>query len=133
MRVTRAIREYVEAEIYKKYEGAKDQVGKEYFEEKDEVMNYIRNIALEASAKAKEYILSKGYTVKESWRNDKALFSFDGSFQKKEVEDEIFRKRNIIEENRRSKTKQVLFDLEMGDTEKAQLKNVLDSIVVEGE
>ena len=130
MRVTKAIRDYVEAEINKKYDDAANEIGKEYFAEKEQVEKEIRKIMQEASAKAEEYAVSKGFTTRNCYRSS-CLFSFDGGIGKQELENNIYATRRELQMKAKSKTNQVLFDLEMGETNKAKLREVLDNIAVE--
>ena len=129
MRVTKAIREYVEDEVYKKYNEVSDAFGEDYIKERDNIIEHVREIMTEASKKAEEYIESTGFEYSYGYR-DSCLFNINGSIRKKDVEDEIYARKNEYRKAAKEKIKQILFDLEMGDTEKKQLKDVLDSIVV---
>ena len=130
MRVTRAIREYVEDEIRKKYDDAEQEIGKEYEAEKAKVLDMLTKIMDKAQGEALEYLKLVGFEFKPCYRSEH-LFSLSGSVGKQDIEDEIYRQKNIIRSKRYDKTKQVLFDLEMGETGKAQLKEVLDNITVD--
>ena len=130
MRVTRAIREYVEQEIYKKYQDAQDEIGKDYFAEREEVTKHIIDIMKEASKKAEEFAESKGFECNHGYR-DMCLFHLSGTIDKPEISQKINEERNKLRHKEQAKIKQVLFDLEMGDTDKAKLKEVLDNIIVD--
>jgi vacuolar-type H+-ATPase subunit H len=130
VRVTRAIREYVEAEIYKKYNDAADEIGKEYFAEKEQIEEHIKKIMKKASEEAEAYAANKGFASRYSYRGH-CLFSYDGSVMKQDLETTIYSNRRELSEKAKEKAKQVLFDLEMGDTDKAKLKEVLDNITVD--
>lgn len=130
MRVTKAIREYVEEEIYKKYNDAADNIGTEYEKEKEDVLNHVLEIIKEANKEVIAYVESRGFKHRPGYREDTAI-SLTGSIGKKDIEDDIWKKKQELRNKGMAKAKQVLFDLEMGDTEKKQLKEVLDSIVVE--
>jgi len=129
MRVTKAIREYVEEEISKKYNKVIEEHSKPYKEECNQVEEEVRKIMQKASNEAREYLQSVDF---DSTRNgDSCLFSLYGWIKNDAKEKEVNEYRKEMESKRNAKIKQVLFDLEMGDTEKKQLREVLDNIVVE--
>ena len=130
MRVTRAIREFVEEEIRKKYDAAAAEIGKDYEEEKQRVMDVVTKIMYKAEGEALEYLKLVGFEPSYYYRSDH-FFNFSGSMTKKGVEDKLFKERQELRNKCEKKIKQVLFDLEMGETEKAELKEVLDAIIVE--
>lgn len=130
MRVTRAIREYVEDEINKKYDAAMDAISADYYTERQHVIDHIHEIMREASKVAEQYIKESGYEYSYGYRNE-SVFSFCGNIRKEEVDKVIFEQKEKLRKNKQNKIKQVLFDLEMGDTQKAELKAVLDNIVIE--
>ena len=129
MRLTKAIRDYVEEEIYKKYNDAANEIGKEYYEAKQHAQEMVEEIMKEASDKASQYLKDLGYEVSPGYRGD-SIFVMNGSFLKKD-EREINNKRQELRSKARAKARQVLFDLEMGDTNKKELRDVLDSIVID--
>ena len=47
MRLTKAIREYVESEIYAKYQEASREIGKEYFDQKNQAKEMVEEVGLE--------------------------------------------------------------------------------------
>ena len=130
MRVTKAIREYVEQEIEKKYLEVINNVGKEYRDERDAVEEKVKEFMHEAEKKAYEYLASTGFEIEKGYRDD-CIFTLYNRPYKKDVQNEINQKQRDLEISMKQKTKQVLFDLEMGDTAKAELKEILDKITVE--
>lgn len=130
MRVTKAIREYVEEQIKAKYDVKRNEVGKEYEAERKLVLDEVDKILNEANEKALEYLNSVGYESK-SWREKCAPFQTNGRITKEDVEQELNNERAEWNRKCAEKVRQVLFDLEMGETAKAELKDVLDNIVVE--
>lgn len=129
MRLTKAIREYVEEEIYKKYDEAASEIGKDYYESKERAVQMVEEIMKEASRKAEEYLKDLGYTVSYGYR-DNSLYTMNGSFTKKEERD-INNQRQELRSRARAKARQVLFDLEMGDTNKKELRDILDNITID--
>lgn len=128
MRVTRAIREYVENEIKKKYQTKMNDIGKEYEIEREKVEEHIEKIRLTAEKEAQEYLDSVGYIT---GRYGKSTVFSTAYVRNEEIEQELSTKRSKLRDSQEEKIKQVLFDLEMGDTQKAELKAVLDNIVID--
>ena len=129
MRISKAIREYVEEEIRKKYYDAADEIGKEYYEEKNEAKEMVLEIMRGASAKAEQYLKDLGYNISMGYKDD-CMFYMSGSFSK-EIEGRINAQRNDITCKWRDKARKVLFDLEMGDANKKELREILDNITVD--
>lgn len=130
MRVTKAIREYVEEQIKAKYDVKRNEVGKEYEAERKLVLDEIEKILDEANEKALEYLHSVGYESR-SWHEKCPPFQINGRITKEDVEQELNNERAEWNRKCAEKIRQVLFDLEMGETAKAELKDVLDNIVVD--
>lgn len=132
MRVTRAIREYVEEEINKKYSAVINKIGADYNAEKDKVRDGVLAIMEEANKKALDYIHECGFDHNgRYYNNNNSVFELRGYIEKPDEEDRLNNERSLLRDSMQKKIKQVLFDLEMGDTEKAQLKDVLDGITVD--
>lgn len=132
MRVTRAIREYVEDEISKKYQAVRDTIGRAYYDECDALEGEIKVIAEEANRRAIEVIRARGFEPTKDWRHhDEGPISYSRCFNKPEESERINKECRALDDRKRAKIKQVLFDLEMGATEKAELIEVLDSITVD--
>lgn len=130
MRVTKAIREYVEEEIRRKYDAKKLEVGKEYRQEQETVKGKLQEFLDEANEKAEEYLKSVRFEA-FSYRYPATTFNWNGTPRRQEIEDIINEERRLLDAKCNAKIKQVLFDLEMGDTAKAELKEILDNIVVD--
>lgn len=130
MRVTKAIREYVEEQIKAKYNVKRNEVGKEYEAERESIASEVEKILNEANEKALTYLQSVGYENK-SWRENVKPFQTNGRVTKEDVEQQLKAERAEWDRKCSEKTKQVLFDLEMGETAKAELKDVLDNLVVD--
>ena len=132
MRVTRAVREYVEDEISKKYQAVRDTIGREYYDECDALEEEIKVIAEEANRRAIEVILARGFEPTRNWRhNEEGPISYSRCFQKPNECQRINNACCDLDTRKRAKIKQVLFDLEMGATEKAELIEVLNSITID--
>lgn len=129
MRVSKAIREYVESEIYAKYHEASKEIGKEYYDQKQQAQEMVEEIMHEASDKAMQYLKDLGYEISMGYR-DNGIFHISGSFHKP-IESEINSKRTELISKSREKARKVLFDLEMGDADKKQLKDILDNLTID--
>ncbi len=129
MRVTKAIREYVEEQIRAKYDVKRNEVGKEYETERNSVVSEVDKILDEANEKALAYLRSAGYENK-SWREKVKPFQSNGRIVIEDIEQQLKEERAEWDRKCNEKIKQVLFDLEMGETAKAELKDVLDNLVV---
>ncbi len=130
MRVTKAVREYVEEEIQKKYQEKKNLIGKEYEAERDAVKNKLQEFLDEANRKALEYARNAGYEM-QYYRTPAEAFSWQGRLCKPDMEGINNEERRLLDMKCSAKIKQVLFDLEMGETAKNELKEVLDNLVVD--
>ena len=127
MRVTNAIREYVSDVIRKKYDDKIHELRAEYDEERESVREEIEEVVREATDKALQIVAARGFEYRPGYRNDK-LISMTGNICKPDVDDFIDRESRKLRDRERQKTKQVLFDLEMGQTAKAELIEILDGI-----
>ena len=132
MRVTKAISDYVTEAISKKYDEQIAEIGREYKAKRNALADEFKRIAQEADAKAAAIAYAHGFRRSTSYRGENKIIIFnEGSF---EIPDEVTR---IIQEEqdwrakKHEKIQKVLFDLEVGDTEKAELKAILDNITVD--
>ena len=130
MRISKAIREYVEEEINQKYEDKLALFRQDYKDEKKAVEEKLQELLDEANRKAEDYLQSVGY---KSYRFGvpKEMFTLAGSPCKSEIEKEIENERHSMMTKRCAKIRQVLFDLEMGETAKAELKDFLDNLEID--
>ena len=130
MRISKAIREYVEEEINQKYEDKLSSFRQDYKDEKKAVKEKLQEILDEANRKAEDYLQSVGYKSYHfgSFTN---MFTWEGSPCKPEIEKEIENERRNTVTKRCAKIRQVLFDLEMGETAKAELKDFLDNLEID--
>ena len=128
MRVTKAVREYIEEEVWKKYREPIENVGADYKREKASVEDEIRDIVSAANEEAMRLAEQNGFVIA---RYSSSLVSLNGRIEKPDMEDEIRAARNEWEKKCNNKIKKILFDLEMGETQKAELKEMLDNLTVD--
>ena len=130
MRVTRAIKEYVEQYIFQKYDEKKADVQKSYYEEKEALNKEIDQIAEEANERAKQLCRSRGFDVGNDYRGHELIYSAHNA-KKEEIESLANDERRLIDNKKHAKAKQVLFDLEIGSTGKDELMEVLNGIEID--
>ena len=127
MRVTNAIREYVTEVIRKKYDDKIHELRADYDTECKAVMKEIEEVVREAEDKALQIAAERGFEFHPSYRSDK-LIGVYGNISKPDVVEYLDRESRKLHDREHQKTKQVLFDLEMGQTAKAELVAILDGI-----
>jgi len=130
MRVTKAIREYVEETIKEKYRIKIDEIGKDYQQARDDVEAELNKILAEANEKAKNYLNDVNFDCVD-YRVSCNPFGRRGRVCQPEMEDINAKERSSWMAKCEAKVKQVLFDLEMGETAKNELKDLLDKIEVD--
>ena len=126
MRVTKVIKEYVEREVYAKFQPKLDAIGKEYKEEQDELNRRLSELRSEAEARACEIAASLGFE-RRSGCYDKMHWA---NYQKKSVVEAIDTERKELTARRQEAIDNILIGLEIGETSKDELKDALDSVVV---
>ena len=134
MRVTKAIREYVEEEISKKYNTVINETGTDYETEREDVKNGVLEIMKRANEQALSYIAARGFNYKRGYyRYDDSpmMFEFHGNIEREEDEKALNAERHRLNDNMHARIKQVLFDLEIGTAGKMELRDIIDSIEVE--
>lgn len=130
MRVTKAIREYVEETIKEKYRIKIDEIGKDYQQARNGVEAELDKILAEANEKAKNYLNDVNFDCVD-YRVSCNPFGRRGRVCQPEMEDINAKERSSWMAKCEAKVKQVLFDLEMGETAKNELKDLLDKIEVD--
>ena len=133
MRVTRAIREYVEEEINKKYKPVIEEVGKDYFNRKEALLTRINAKINEYEKELQQMAAEEGFTVRGPYYGDRPgqIIKMGDDIWIKEEQEEINEECRRLRGRITEKTRQVLFDLEMGETAKAELVEVLDRLVAD--
>lgn len=126
MRVTKVIKEYVEREVFAKFQPRLAAIGKEYRKEQDELDRRLSELRSETEARAREIAASLGFELNNGCF-DKTRAT---SYWKKSVVEAINAERNEVTARRQEAIDNILINLEIGATNKAELKDALDSVVV---
>lgn len=127
MRVTKLIREHVEAEVGKVYSAKIEAVGANYFKEKEQLENELEAIAKEASKKAEALIAERGFEVGNKWGHEKTI-SVTCSIKKEAEEEKNSKERRELREKKNEIIKDILLSLELGEVTKAELTKLLSEI-----
>ena len=125
MRVTKAIREYVEKKVFDEYDKAKRELRKSYEERvekaKEEIEMILENEVLE------NINMVLGYYGMEQIKADDAFYRIYVSIQNRKDEAEINEKRKEIYISAKDKITEILATLELGGT-KEDLDKMLSEI-----
>ena len=125
MRVTKAIREYVEKKVFDEYDKAKRELRKSYKERvekaKEEIEMILENEVLE------NINMVLGYDGMEQIKADDAFYRIYVSIQNRKDEAEINEKRKEIYISAKDKITEILATLELGGT-KEDLDKMLSEI-----
>ena len=125
MRVTKAIREYVEKKVFDEYDKAKRELRKSYEERvekaKEEIEMILENEVLE------NINMVLGYYGMEQIKAEDAFYRVYVSIQNRKDEAEINKKRQEIWYKARDKVTEILATLELGGT-KEDLDKMLSEI-----
>ena len=132
MRVTAAIREYVESKVQEKYEQATENLRKEYDDKKAAVTKGVKAILLSAEKDAIKYITDNGFVIGRGYcRGDDRLFTICGNFSIPEEEEELNEKSGQMRAQRANTIKEILFNLEVGKSDKSELESLLNDVKFE--
>lgn len=127
MRVTRAIRDYVESEVARKFEPSYSAVRKPYNDRKEATLVELRKIQEEADRKAREVCKSAGFTVHDG---SLVIRLIDYAFSDKDAWEAILKKEADLKTRQNQAVMDILISLELGETTKDQLRAALDAIEV---
>ena len=125
MRVTRAIRDYVEKRVYDEYEKAKRELRKDYEERVEKAKEEIKKM-LEGNV-IENINMVLGYYGMEQIKTEDAFYRIYVSVQNRKEESELNEKRKKIYDSARDKITEILATLELGGT-KEDLNKMLSEI-----
>ena len=131
MRVTKVIRDYVEREVSAKFDDQLKDLGKDYSEQlqkfSDEADGLRKRWIEELNGLAATY----GLSLTTSRYGLRCPVSVDTYVYKDEEKDkEIQETRRRLEARRRDAIEEILLNLELGETTKADLRSAIDSLEV---
>lgn len=132
MRVTRVIREYVEREVNAKFDPKVREIAAEYEREKEELAHRLEALCAETEEKALEIAKSLGFDyVHTRWgSSSKSVSVSPYAFSNEEKSEAVIAAQNNLANQRRTAIENILLSLELGETTKAELKNVIDSVEI---
>lgn len=125
MKVTKAIRDYVEKRVYDKYEKAKKELRKDYEERVEKAKEEIKKM-LEGDV-IENINMVLGYYGMEQIKAEDAFYRIYVSVQNRKEESELNEKRKKTYDSARDKITEILATLELGGT-KEDLNKMLSEI-----
>lgn len=127
MRVTKVIREYVEREIGAKFNPLIDDVGKEYKEEKAELERRLKDLEERTKEEAIRIGEELGFTAR--YKSDVVSIR-TGWFENEAKSLGVMRRRAELREKRDDAIEEILLNLELGETTRAELKGAIEAVTV---
>ena len=125
MRVTKAIRDYVEKKVFDEYDKAKNELKREYEERVEKAKEEIKKM-LEGDV-IENINMVLGYYGMEQIKAEDAFYRIYVSVQNREEESELNEKRKKIYDSAKDKITEILATLELGGT-KEDLNKMLSKI-----
>ena len=125
MRVTGVIKDYITREVNKKYQEKLDSIPNDYQEDYDKMIDEIETLVDETNVKARQ-IAEKYGMLKEKNYNiiDYHTYRLGDS----ERSDKRYALVNELRKERDDKIAQIILDLELGETTKKELNDVLANV-----
>lgn len=125
MRVTKIIKEYIEREVNAKYQEKLDSIPNDYKEDYDKMIKELENLVYDCNDKARE-IANKYGMLRE---RDYDIIDYHtyhlGDPTREEKRNELIRN---LRRERDNKIAQIVLDLELGETTKKELNDVLANV-----
>lgn len=152
MRVTKAIREWIEQKIAEKFDPIIESIGADYEQEKEQVLEGLNAICERANEEARKYLADKGFAfcsyktrcrdIDNDWHQRQYFTSYEPDPTRKAFTlcnrpdnavkaNEISERKNKLLEQKQYMIKKIAFDLEVGETNKEQIESVIGDITIE--
>ena len=128
MKVTKIISTYVHDSVHRKFQPKLDALWADYNAKRDAVRSEIQLVVDEANEKAKAIAERAGFTV-DAYRSDGIIY-MSGFVGDRDIEEELRKKEREIWDERSKIEQGILLRLELGQTNKEELEDVLASIEV---
>ena len=125
MRVTRVIKDYITREVNKKYQEKLDSIPNDYQEDYDKMIDEIQALVDETNIKARQ-IAEKYGMLKE--KNYDIIDYHTYRLGDSERSDKRYALVNKLRKERDDKIAQIILDLELGETTKKELNDVLANV-----
>ena len=125
MRVTGVIKDYITREVYKKYQEKLDSIPNDYQEDYDKMIDEIEALVDETNIKARQ-IAEKYGMLKEKNYNiiDYHTYRLGDDTRS----DKRYALEKELKKERDDKIAQIILDLELGETTKKELNDVLANV-----
>ena len=125
MRVTGVIKDYITREVNKKYQEKLDSIPNDYQEDYDKMIDEIQTLVDETNVKARQ-IAEKYGMLKE--KNYDIIDYHTYRLGDSERSDKRYALVNELRKERDDKIAQIILDLELGETTKKELNDVLANV-----
>ena len=125
MRVTGVIKDYITREVNKKYREKLDSIPNDYQEDYDKMIDEIQALVDETNVKARQ-IAEKYGMLKE--KNYDIIDYHTYRLGDSERSDKRYALVNELKKERDDKIAQIILDLELGETTKKELNDVLANV-----
>ena len=125
MRVTGVIKDYITREVNKKYQEKLDSIPNDYQEDYDKMIDEIEALVDETNIKARQ-IAEKYGMLKE--KNYDIIDYHTYRLGDSERSDKRYALVNKLKKERDDKIAQIILDLELGETTKKELNDVLANV-----
>ena len=130
MRVTKLIREYVEESVRQKFKPEKEKVWKEYNEKIEDLRDEIQKIADEANEKAVALAREAGLYSENEYDSGTLIRMYSRYLGDREIEAKLRKEDCELRDREKDTVSGILLRLELGQTDKAELEDVLAAIEV---
>lgn len=125
MRVTRVIKDYITREVNKKYQEKLDSIPNDYQEDYDKMISEIKALVDETNIKARQIAEKYGMLEEKNCKIvDYSIYRLGDS----ERSDKRYVLVNKLKKERDDKIAQIILDLELGETTKKELNDVLANV-----
>lgn len=125
MRVTGVIKDYITREVNKKYQEKLDSIPNDYQEDYDMMISEIETLVDETNVKARQIAEKYGMLQK---KNDKIISYSSYNLGDNERKNKRYALVNKLKKEYDDKIAQIILDLELGETTKKELNDVLANI-----
>lgn len=125
MRVTGVIKDYITREVTKKYQEKLDSIPNDYQEDYDKMISEIETLVDETNVKARQ--IAEKYGMLEE-KNYNIIDYHTYRLGDSERSDKRYALVNKLKKERDDKIAQIILDLELGETTKKELNDVLSNV-----
>ena len=125
MRVTRVIKDYITREVTKKYQEKLDSIPNDYQEDYDKMISEIEALVDETNVKARQ--IAEKYGMLEE-KNYNIIDYHTYRLGDNTRSDKRYALERELKKERDDKIAQIILDLELGETTKKELNDVLASV-----